>query len=124
LHTLTVSLLLLDRSTNKIEPLGDDFQVRNDAGKLAEMNESFLLRGLFDDGQAVLTAAGVAGAKVRHPLLQPARPVTLEVLYDGRPVSVEHREGRAFIPEPQEGQKVAFRLRRDDSKIRLGVVLK
>jgi hypothetical protein len=46
------------------------------------------------------------------------------VLYGGAPVKVEHRDGKAFVPEPRQGQRVSFRLIRDGSKVRYGAVLK
>jgi hypothetical protein len=50
--------------------------------------------------------------------------VALEVHYDGRAVPLEVRQGKAFVPEPREGQTVELVLKRDDSKERYGVVLK
>ncbi len=124
LRKLTVSLFVFDKGKNRLEQVGGDFDVRSDARKLVEMNESFILRGLFDEGKAVLTAAAVRDRKAKHPLAGDELPVRLTVLYDNVPVKVEHRDGRAFVPEPKEGQEVAFRLGRDGSKERYGVVLK
>jgi hypothetical protein len=124
LKTLTLSLMIADRAGNKLAELGKDFLARNDAGKLAEMNESFLLRGIFDDARVVLEAFGVKQRKKKHPLATPEPPVGLEILYDDKPVGFEFRNGRAFVPEPREKQKVAFRLPRDGGKDRYGVVLK
>ncbi len=124
LRKLTVSLYIFDKRKNASEQVGEDFEVRNDAGKLAEMNESFALRGLFDDGEAVKTAAQVNQKKAQHPLADGTPPVHLTVLYGGKPVRVEYRDGKAFLPEPKEGQKVAFLLGRDNSKARYGAVLK
>ena len=124
LRTLKVGLLVFDRASNKLVPLGKDFDAQNDGAKLAEMNESFLLRGLFDDGKVLQVAAAVKEEKAKHPLLVASAPVSLEILYDDTPVKIEYREGKAFVPEPREGQKVAFRLRRDRSKVRYGAVLK
>ncbi len=124
LRKLTVSLFIFDKGKNKLEQVGEDFAVRIDARKLTEMNESFALRGLFDEGEAVETAALIKGKKAPHPLARDTSPVRLTVLYDGVPVKVEYRDGRAFIPEPRKGQEVAFRLGRDKSKARYGAVLK
>ena len=127
LKTMTVSLLVFDREGGKVEQFGEDFLARNDAGKLAEMGESFVLRGLFDDGEAVATAAKVAAKEVVHPLAAKAAtapPVVLDLFYDDERVALEARDGRLYAPEPSEGQKVAFRLTRDKSKTRYGVVLK
>jgi hypothetical protein len=124
LRTMTVSLLAFDKASNKLAQVGDDFKVRSDAGKLAELNESFLLRGHGDEETVIRTAARVVQRQVRHPLQESSLPVRLEVLYDGKVVKIEHRDGKAFVPGPREGQKVAFRLVRDSSKERYGVVLK
>jgi hypothetical protein len=124
LRTLTVALYAFDKVKNELVQVGKDFKVRNDAGKLAEINESFALRGGFDDGKAVLTAAQVKDVKSKHPLEDRKLPVRLTVLYDGKPVPIKYKGGQAFIPEPREGQEVALRLRRDGSKARYGVVLK
>jgi hypothetical protein len=133
LRTLTVSLLAFGRDSNRLEQVGADFTAANDSGKLCEMGESFVLRGAFEDDdsasgpqeeQALREAARVKARKARNPLAETPPPVTLEVFYDGRRVPVEVRGGRAFLPEPGEGQKVAFVLGRDGSKERYGVVLK
>lgn len=146
LRTLTISLVAIDKAQNKLTPLGTDFQAANEAGKLSEMGESFIIRGAFDDAsvvqatpsadrrspaplsrqetQVLATAAAVHSGSNAHPLADPAAPVKLEVRYDNRPVAVEMRDGQAFVAEPREGQKVGFVLRRDSSKERYGLVLK
>jgi hypothetical protein len=123
LRTLEVALFAFDKDRNKLAPVGSDFKVRVDAGKLAELNESFALRGLFDDGKAVLAAAKVKDG-ARHPLKDRNLPVRLTVLYGGKPVPMKYEGGKAYSPGPREGQEVAFRLPRDGSKGRYGVVLK
>jgi hypothetical protein len=124
LRTLTVSLFLFDKETNKLKQVGDDFRARNDAGKLAEMGESFVLRGMSNDVEAVGEAGRVRSEEAKHPLAGGAPPVKLEVLYGGKRVKVEYRDGRAYVPEPRAGQRVVFRLRRDGTKARYGAVLK
>jgi hypothetical protein len=131
LRTLTLSLYTFDKAKNQFAAFGKDFEVRNNASKLSEMNESFCLRGGFDNGtaqvkenEAVAAAAKAKEPQEKHPLAEGSLPVALEVLYDGKPVAVKYRNGKAFIPEPMEGQQVAIRLRRDDSKEHYGVVLK
>ena len=127
LKTLKVSLFVFDRAGSNLEQIDKDFEARNDAGKLAEMGESFVLRGLFDDGEAVATAAKVAAKEVVHPLSPKAAtapPVVLDIFYDDKRVETVVRDGKLYAPEPAEGQKVAFRLTRDRSKTRYGVVLK
>src|SRR5581483_5045014 len=46
------------------------------------------------------------------------------VLYNGKPVRVEVRDGKAFVPEPAQGQTVEFVLAKDGTPRRFGVVLK
>jgi hypothetical protein len=137
LKTLTISLIIFDRQTNRLTPLFDDFVAANRAEHLSEMGESFVLRGAFDDGktepsaaankqqQTILhEAARVHAKEAPHPAKVTDVPVVLEVRYDGRPIPYEVRDGQAFIPEPNEGQKVELVMRRDGSKERYGVVLK
>ncbi len=137
LKRLTISLLLVDGKTNKVEPVPGEFTAANRADQLAEMGESFVLRGFFDDGKAETTApdnpqqkkileqtAQVHEGKKEHPARQADAPVVMEVHYDGHVVPYEIRDGKAYIPEPQQGQKVQLVLKRDGSKERYGVVLK
>jgi hypothetical protein len=56
LKTLTVSLMIFDRENNKLTALLDDFVTANRADRLAELSESFVLRGAFDDGQTEPTS--------------------------------------------------------------------
>jgi hypothetical protein len=106
------------------------FTADTDARTLAAAGESFLLRGGSDDGEALLVpdkAARVKSGDEEHPLRDDNAPVALEVRYDDRPVMVVFREGEAEVPEPREGQKVSFVLRRTDKadpKRSYGVVLK
>jgi hypothetical protein len=137
LKTLTVSLLVFDREHNKVEPVLKDFTAANRAEHLAEMGVSFLLRGIFDDGKVEIgspkdkqqqkileQAAQVYEAKAAHPAKEANPPVLLEVNYDGRPVPPEVRDGKAFIPEPGEGQKVKLVLKHDGGKERYAVAVK
>ena len=50
--------------------------------------------------------------------------MTLTAFYDGKQAAIEYRDGKAFLPEPREGQKVVFGLARDGTKERYGIVLK
>jgi CHAT domain-containing protein len=136
LRTLTISLFAFDRKTNKLEQILDDFVTANAPDRLAEMGESFLVRGGADDGEARIVpekqrldkaleaAARVKGQRVRHPAENPSAPVRLEVRYDGKPVPFQVRGGRSLIPQPREGQQVELVLRRDGGKERYGCVLK
>ena len=60
----------------------------------------------------------------RHPAEDPNVPVKLTVLYNGKPVKIEVRDGKAFVPEPATGQKVEFVITKDTKAPRYGVVLK
>ncbi len=131
LRKLTMTLYSFDRASGKLQPVGDDFHVENAPDRMTEMGESFVLRGVFDDGQVELAqtkvfdeAVKVHEQQTKHPALLAQAPVTLEVTYDGRKVAVEFRGGKAYLPEPREGQSVELALRRDGGKERYGVVLK
>jgi hypothetical protein len=136
---MTVGVVRLDRNGGALEKVAE-LSAATTSANLVESGASFLLRGVFDDGKVVetrLAATKMAEAKALeaaaevqkkerpHPLQDPAAPVALEVLYNGRPVGLEVRDGRAWVLEPGEGQKVAFRVRRQgNSRERYGVVLK
>jgi hypothetical protein len=141
LRTLTISLLCFDRATTKLRQLGDDFQVANAADRLSEMGESFVLRSAdlrdaFGEGNIELIPPAKREEKVyqqtvkvreqeaKHPAQQADAPASLDVYYDGSKVPMEFKGGKAYIPEPNEGQTVTFGLRRDGGKERYGVVLK
>jgi hypothetical protein len=110
------------------------FSAASDPRSLGEAGDSFLLRGGSDDGQVTLVpdkaakaASQVKAGEQDHPLLSSNAPVALEVRYDGRPVRVQVRDGQAEVPEPKEGQKVSFVLRRTaaaNPQRSYGVVLK
>ncbi len=139
LKTLTVGLLVFDRAGNKLAALGDDFEVENRPEYLAELGESFVLRGAFDDDavetdpakrakarndKTMSTAVAAKENKAEHPANTKDAPVSLEVRYNDKAVPVEYRGGRAFVPEPREGQEVVLVLKRDAGKERYAVVLK
>jgi hypothetical protein len=148
LKTLTVSFFYFDRETNELKPVPGvpDAVVANRAAALVELGESFTLRGAFDDGKvepaakkngppadlpkdkdqaALKSAADVRDQKAgKHPAEDPNAPVKLTVLYNGRPVRVEVKDGKAIVPEPAPGQTVEFVLTKDNTAQRYGVVLK
>jgi hypothetical protein len=159
LKTLTVSFLVFDRKSGALRPVPGvaDATVTNRADTLAELGESFTLRGAFDGGKvesgkakadpkektvskekadappadlpkdmdALQVAADVRDQKTdKHPANDPAAPVKLTVRYGGKPVPIEVRDGKAFIPEPAEGQAVEFVIAKDGTPRRFGVVLK
>ena len=59
-----------------------------------------------------------------HPAEDSNAPVKLTVLYNGKPVKIEVRGGKAFVPEPATGQRVEFVIAKDAKAQRYGVVLK
>jgi hypothetical protein len=132
LHELTVAILGFGRESAGLE-LVVKFTAGPDPPVVVDLGESFLTRGMFDGGritqaaapaQVIDSAVRVREGEQAHPLLDPSAPVTLEILYDDRPVALETRGGTAFIPEPREGQTVTMVLRkRDATAIRYGVVL-
>jgi hypothetical protein len=138
LRTLSITLMMFDRENNTLEDLAKlklipAFQAAMLPSYLSEVGETFLLRGAFDPEttipekgveQALTTAVAVKQQTEKHPVAQKAVPVTLTVKYDGQPVTLEMRDGEAFLPEPKDGQKVTMELSRDGSKERYGVVLK
>jgi hypothetical protein len=133
--TITVSVQAFDRTSTKLEQVAL-VKSKVNLTDLMDSGGSFLLRGAFDDGkpkltlpdagqQVVKTAARVRAKEETFPLDDPKAPVALEIRYDGKPVRVEFRDGKGFVPEPQEGQKVILVVRRKDrSPARLGVVLR
>jgi hypothetical protein len=130
LHELTVAILGFGRESTVLEPIVR-FTAALDPPVLVDLGESFLTRGMFDGGRIAQAPAQVIDSAVRvregaqtHPLFDPSAPVTLEILYDDRPVALETRDGTAFVREPREGQAVTMVLRkRDATAIRYGVVL-
>jgi hypothetical protein len=148
LKTLTVTFLYFDRTTNKLEPVPGvpDAVVANRAAALAELGESFTVRGAFDDGKieagpkgkrnndppadlpkdkdVIQQAKDVRDKAAKHPAEEPNTPIKLTVLYDGKPVKIEVRDGKAFVPEPAVGQRVEFVIAKDAKDQRYGVVLK
>jgi hypothetical protein len=106
------------------------FTVSGSASRLAEAGHSFLMRSGKPDeppdpARALASAAALDAGKGTHPLKDASAPVSLEVLYDGKPVAVKVAGGRATLLEPRSGQAVTFVIRRQGSgKQRLGIVLK
>jgi hypothetical protein len=131
LRQMTVSLLAFTRNDNVLRVV-TQFDAAVDPRLLTESGESFLVRGAFDAGQeekakdqAVTKAKQVKDAETTYPLQDRESPVALEITYDGYRVPLQIRDGKARIPEPRAGQKVALILRRTSkSAERFGVVLK
>lgn len=143
-RTLSLSVVLIDAASRKPKVVADGLKLRLRPEHLAEAGESFH-RGAFDrdDNEPTPTAtpeparlaereqavAAEAAKVVRqekpHPLQDPAAPFTLELVYDGRVQPIEFRDGRAWVPEPTQGQRVAVRYgRRDGSDKTFLVVIK
>ncbi|WP_298859038.1 hypothetical protein [uncultured Gimesia sp.] len=136
----SIGILCFNKSGGKLERACEVFEVELDAEVLGGIGESFLLRGAFDDGSTQLTfkdsqkqkqqlvlkeAVQVKTQQVKFPLFDTAAPVKLDLFYDGQPVSIEMRQGQAFVAEPRAGQKVEIALIRNPSaRGRLGIVLK
>jgi hypothetical protein len=131
LRGMAVGILAFDMQARVLEKVAEFTAVMN-AAALVESGESFLLRGAFDSGKhqlvenkAIQTAARVKNEEQQHPLKNRQAPIKLKILYDGKPVRLKIRDGKALIKEPRRGQEVVFVLeRKDNRKDRLGVVLK
>ncbi|HEX8201762.1 MAG TPA: hypothetical protein VF590_14870, partial [Isosphaeraceae bacterium] len=130
LTQMTVALLAFGRDGTALEKVAQ-FTAATDPPTLVEAGASFLLRGAFDNGrpavvrdQVIATAARVQAAPETNPVCNNSGPVALEIRYDGRPIPLEIRAGRAAVREPVEGQAVSFVLRKvDATPERYGVVL-
>jgi hypothetical protein len=130
LRQVKVEILGFGRNSPKMENIAE-FTASTDPPVLVDVGESFMTRGAFEEGRVeivpetvVKTAAKVKQSVEPHPLLDPSAPVGLEVFYDNRSVPLEIREGKAWVQEPQEVQKLLFVLRkRDKTLARYGVVL-
>ncbi len=133
LRTLTLGLHVLDAKTRKPQPLTRELVVRLRPEHLSETGDSFH-RGAFDGGDAepdrrekalLEDARKVRQGERPHPVRDAEAPFTLQVLYDGKPQTVEIRDGQAWIAEPSEKQEIVLRFTRQDSSDRVfGVVLK
>ena len=150
LKAMIIGLAVFDAKSDQLQQLAK-FEVKPDVDELLDSGESFVVRGVFDQGslelsdserkdkaasEAVQTSLLVKSetsekstpsASRTHPLspTNPDSPVSLEIRYDGKPQPLEFREGAAFVREPNENQKVSLIVRRKgQARPRLGVVLK
>lgn len=129
LKEMTVGILAFGKGAETLDKVGR-FTVATASSTLTEMGESFLLRGAFDDGKiaeakALETAAKVKDQKEAYPLGDSAAPVSLDIWYDNTRIPFAVKGGKAVIPEPKEGQKVSFVLKRKTTnKAPYGAVLK
>jgi hypothetical protein len=104
---------------------GTKEKAKNDPPKDDKKNEPPADLPKDKDQSALQQAADVRDQKTaKHPAEDPGSPIKLTVLYNGKPVKVEVRDGKAFIPEPTPGQKVQFVITKDAKSPRYGVVLK
>ncbi|PQO28446.1 hypothetical protein DTL21_27985 [Bremerella cremea] len=147
LRTMAVGILGFDSTSEALFPIVK-FQVALDLEDLLDSGESFTVRGVFDDGslsmsqeerkdkateealttslevkQETVNESSPAKSKI-HPLASSDAAVLLEIRYDNEVQEIEFRDGAAFVPEPQQGQKVFLIVRRKSSDKRLGLVLK
>ena len=131
LKQMTVAILAFGRDAETLDTVAQ-FTAATDAPALAEAGESFLIRGTFDAGRTeeVRETGGrwrpsrVKATPETSPLRDASAPVALEIRYDGQPVPLEIRDGKAEVREPREGEKVSFVLRKiDRTSDRYGVVL-
>lgn len=150
LRNMEVKLIYFDKAEAELTEYAT-FQVPMDLEQLLDSGESFTVRGVFDNASLAMTesqrqdkatdeaiktsietktetetAKKPTTSKI-HPLSPENKDalVTLSVLYDNKPQKIEFRGGAAFLPEPQEGQKVVLIVKRKGtSKPRLGIVLK
>lgn len=150
-ETVSVAILCFDKTGKELANACDVFDATIDASTLSELGESYVRRSGVDakmlqgftlslqefsklkrkqkqelKSKVVLKKAQTVRKQAApFPTYDETAPLTLEALYDGVRVPIEIRNGRGFLPEPQEGQKVEFVLVRGRSAPdRLGVVLK
>lgn len=151
LKAMRVKLLAVDRTGSEPREIAT-FDAVVEPALLGPLGESFVSRGMLNanlprigrqegspGGTGPAGAAdhhihetGITGnaASIRdgdrpHPLSDSSSPVTLTVAYDGKETPLEFRDGRAFVPEPKEGQKVTLTVRKRNRDGRqIGVVLK
>lgn len=147
LRTMTIGILGFDKTSESLFPIAK-FQATPDLEDLLDSGESFTVRGVFDDGSLSMSQedrkdkateeAFTTSLEVKqetdstsspkeskiHPLAASDAAIELEIRYDNQVQKIEFRDGAAFVPEPQEGQKVFLIIRRKSNDKRLGVVLK
>ncbi|HZZ71311.1 MAG TPA: hypothetical protein VFE24_03605 [Pirellulales bacterium] len=131
LKEITVGIVGFDKTGTELEKIAQ-FTAKMDPSKLSEAGESFVLRGVFDQGNIEQVALNDAAKtheapKENPPPVQAAdAPVDLQISYNGKPVAVEVRDGKTFVREPEEGEQVLFTLKRKNPKDanRYAVVLK
>jgi hypothetical protein len=121
---MKVALVMIERSTDSLTYCGT-FTTNIERPKIPELDESvFFLRGGFDNGNTAIVETRKNVSK-NFPLVDTDAPVGLEIRYNNRPEPLEFRDGRAFIREPNKGDRVSFRLfHRQRDQATYAVVLK
>jgi len=124
LRAMWVNIGAFTKAGDKLEKVVD-FRAACDPVLLADSGQSFLVRGVADNGKVVQTAAQVKLGQVGHPWQDKTAPIRLDIRYNGESVPVVVQNGLARVAEPKEGDTVTLVLRRNDaSKERYGVVCK
>jgi mono/diheme cytochrome c family protein len=131
LRYMMVQLLILGKDADSVKRQDEPFLVTCDPDLLIAAGESFLIRDALKEKDALSPARAIKAAtdirdeQVPSPVIDRGAPINLEVQYDGKVVPVEYREGRFHVPEPKEGQKVSFVVKRQGAaNERLALVLK
>jgi hypothetical protein len=127
LKRLTVTLQGLHKGGTDLDEI-TRFSVATDISSLVESGANFSLSGPRRGMDEIVTRSArirKAGKAAAHPLLSADSPVTLEVLYNGKPALIAvGADMEAKVEEPREDQEVTFRVvRRDGVKGTLAVVL-
>jgi hypothetical protein len=142
-RTMSVALAVINRKG--LDQTFDQFVMDMDPDLLIETGASFRLRGLADNGEpraglgdktqlpstkekvdAVVQDADLVAKKEEPPPLPNKGAVVLEIWYDDQQMNYQLTGGNEIqIPEPRDGQRVKFVLRKTDkADVRYGVVVK
>lgn len=132
LRKITIGILVFDSSGGPLAKVVTPFEAVTTPAMLGEAGESYSVRGAFDSARPEMIQAAVAEAAARvksegstHPLADQTTPVSLEIKYDDKVIPLEFKNGKAFVAEPQQGQKVTLVLKRTEHATgRLAVVVK
>jgi hypothetical protein len=129
LRKVDVKLGIFDNKTGEIKKIPNvEFIANVDVKDVIEAGETFVLRNavprqsrqmvkdILED--ALETATGQAPEPGKRPEVA---PVILEVYYGAAPHII--KSGQVDLPEPKEGEKICFVVKRTASKERLGIVL-
>lgn len=136
----TIGILCFTKDGEGLTRIGEPFTAELDAASFSESGQSFMLRGVFDNGKVTKSSQEIQTRKQQAiktsvknlksdasawPLSDPNAPINLQIFYDGAVMPIELRNGEAFVKEPMMGQKVELVLLRNTAiEGRLGAVLK